>query len=194
MYSVALLVLALAASASAFAPVAAPARSGAVKAVENELGVLPPLGFWDPLGLSADGDMETFTRRRAVEIKHGRICMLAFIGYITTEYVRLPGQLSFSENINFADVPVGTAAYNAIPYAGWVQIIGIAGLFETIAWPASDYSCSYGWNVIDDAGDGDKLTKEIQNGRAAMIGIAGIWASEAFDADGVWPYTGTGVF
>merc|ERR1712072_686220 len=58
---------------------------------------------------------------------------------------------------------------------GWVQIIGICGLFETVAWPASDYSCSYGWQVIDDAGDGDKLTKEIQNGRAAMIGIAGIW-------------------
>lgn len=39
-------------------------------AVEDELGVLPPLGFWDPLGLSEDESR--FERRRAVEIKHGR--------------------------------------------------------------------------------------------------------------------------
>ena len=32
-----------------------------------------PIGFWDPLGLSADKDEATFKRRRAVEIKHGRI-------------------------------------------------------------------------------------------------------------------------
>jgi hypothetical protein len=32
-----------------------------------------PYYFWDPLGLSADKDEATFKRRRAVEIKHGRI-------------------------------------------------------------------------------------------------------------------------
>ena len=177
------------------APVAAfmaPGQQSASKIVlSGDIGIDP--GPITPGGLMFE-DVEGLARRRAVEIKHGRICMLAFIGYITTEYVRLPGQLSFSENLNFADMPLGAKAYGAIPLFGWVQIIGIGGLFETVAWPASDYSCSYGWTAIDDAGDGDKLTKEIQNGRAAMIGIAGIWASEAFDADGVWPYTGTGVF
>ena len=39
----------------------------------KELGVQEPIGFWDPLGLSADKDEATFKRRRAVEIKHGRI-------------------------------------------------------------------------------------------------------------------------
>ena len=39
----------------------------------TELGVQDPIGFWDPLGLSADKDQATFKRRRAVEIKHGRI-------------------------------------------------------------------------------------------------------------------------
>ena len=39
----------------------------------KELGVQDPVGFWDPLGLSADKDEATFKRRRAVEIKHGRI-------------------------------------------------------------------------------------------------------------------------
>ena len=35
------------------------ARSSALKmSFENELGALPPTGYWDPLGLSAAGDAE----------------------------------------------------------------------------------------------------------------------------------------
>merc|ERR1711992_50179 len=48
-----------------------------LRAFENELGVQDPVGFWDPLGLSADGNLETFKRRRETEVKHGRISMLA---------------------------------------------------------------------------------------------------------------------
>merc|ERR1719471_1128614 len=64
-------------------------------AFESELGVQAPVGFWDPLGLAADGDAENFARRRETEIKHGRISMLATMGYITPELVgKLPGMLS----------------------------------------------------------------------------------------------------
>ena len=49
-------------------------------AFENELGVQAPLGFWDPAGLSSDGDAKEFYRRRVVEIKHGRVSMLACTG------------------------------------------------------------------------------------------------------------------
>ena len=34
-----------------------------LRAFEGELGVQAPVGFWDPLGLSADGDATTFKRR-----------------------------------------------------------------------------------------------------------------------------------
>merc|ERR1712217_298969 len=54
---------------------------GPLRAFETELGVQAPLGFWDPLGLSKDGDVPTFKRRRATEIKHGRVSMLAFLGW-----------------------------------------------------------------------------------------------------------------
>ena len=37
--------------------------------LQGELGVQAPVGFWDPLGLSADGDTEVFKRRREVELK-----------------------------------------------------------------------------------------------------------------------------
>ena len=40
-------------------------------------GVQPPLGYWDPAGLASDGDAREFYRRRVVEIKHGRVAMLA---------------------------------------------------------------------------------------------------------------------
>ena len=54
-----------------------------LRAFENELGVQAPVGFWDPAGFTADGSVENFKRRRATEIKHGRISMLATMGYIT---------------------------------------------------------------------------------------------------------------
>ena len=47
-----------------------------------------PVGFWDPLGFTADGDLLAFKRRRCVELKHGRISMLATMGYITPEVSR----------------------------------------------------------------------------------------------------------
>jgi len=41
--------------------------------------------FWDPAGFTADGSVENFQRRRQTELKHGRISMLATMGYITPE-------------------------------------------------------------------------------------------------------------
>ena len=32
-------------------------------------------GFWDPVGYTRDGSVETFKRRRETEIKHGRVAM-----------------------------------------------------------------------------------------------------------------------
>ena len=52
-------------------------------AFESELGVQAPVGFWDPVGFTADGDVAAFKRRRSVELKHGRICMMATMGVST---------------------------------------------------------------------------------------------------------------
>ena len=51
-----------------------------LRAFENELGVQEPVGLWDPVGFTADGDALSFKRRRHVELKHGRIAMLATMG------------------------------------------------------------------------------------------------------------------
>ncbi|WP_369335293.1 chlorophyll a/b-binding protein, partial [Natrialba sp. PRR66] len=75
------------ASAAAFAPAQQAARTSVATnmAFESELGAQAPLGFYDPLGLVADGDQEKFDRLRYVEIKHGRISMLAVAGYLAQE-------------------------------------------------------------------------------------------------------------
>merc|ERR1712003_618305 len=70
---------------------------------EGNIGDQPPLGFWDPAGFTRDGDIEKFTKRREVEIKHGRGSMIATIGYIVPEYFKLPGEISPSEGIKFED-------------------------------------------------------------------------------------------
>lgn len=81
---------------------------------ENELGAQAPLGFWDPLYWLEDADQERFDRLRYVEIKHGRICMLAVLGHIVQENVRLPGMLSISQNLSFEDMPNGLGAIGKV--------------------------------------------------------------------------------
>merc|ERR1712157_370100 len=96
-----------------------------LRAFENELGVQAPLGFWDPLGYTKDGNVENFQRRRQTELKHGRISMLATMGYMTPELTgKFPGYLSPSMGLKFADIPNGLAALSKVPALGWAQIIG----------------------------------------------------------------------
>merc|ERR1719195_1736961 len=110
-----------------------------LRAFENELGVQDPVGFWDPAGFTQDGSVENFKRRRQTEIKHGRVSMLATMGYITPELTgKLPGYLSPSMGLKFADVPNGLAAISKVPAAGWAQIVAY-GFF-------CEYSNGYGEN------------------------------------------------
>ena len=81
-------------SAAAFAPVPVAKTSTALAgAFDNEIGAASPeLGCWDPLGYVTDGNQERFDHLRGVELKHGRIAMLATWGYATTwSGARFPG-------------------------------------------------------------------------------------------------------
>merc|ERR1719458_571705 len=110
------------------------ARSSSLNmAFESELGVQPPLGFFDPLGMLNDADQERFDRLRYVEVKHGRICQLAFLGQIVTRAgIHLPGNIDYSGH-SFDSYPNGVAAVfgpDSIPTAGLVQIIAFIGILE----------------------------------------------------------------
>merc|ERR550514_1367005 len=106
MKSAAVVALALLESAQAFQ---APAAMKAGKAVqvsmfaEGDIGVLPPLGVWDPLGLIEKRDMR---RYEIMEIKHGRAAMLGFLHVIHLKAgVHFQGYLSPSAGLKFSDMP-----------------------------------------------------------------------------------------
>merc|ERR1719230_388014 len=150
-------------------------------AFENELGVQPPVGFWDPLGFTKDGNVDNFRRRRAVELKHGRLAMFAATGYIVPEYFKWPGYISPSQDLKFEDIPNGLAALSKVPALGWVQIAFFTGLIEGL-FGFDDYKNGtpgeYGWKVItsdDPEEKAKKLSAELANGRLAMVSIIGMF-------------------
>ena len=78
------------ASTTAFALSKVAHTSTALNAFESELGIQPPLGFSNPLELLDNADKERFDRLRYVEIKHGCISQLVFLGQIVHSSLRNP--------------------------------------------------------------------------------------------------------
>merc|ERR1719197_1409855 len=112
------------------AALAVQGRSGSVQMFsEGDIGVLPPLGVYDPLGLIETRDMR---RYEIMEIKHGRAAMLGFLHIIAIHAgIRVPGYLSVSQDLKFSDVPAGCfASLEAVPTAGWLQIMVLTCMQE----------------------------------------------------------------
>jgi len=182
----------LAGSAAAFAPAAKTSSSTSLQmSFENELGAQEPLGFFDPLGLLADADQERFDRLRAVELKHGLICQLAFLGYLTTwSGIRLPGSLG---DVPFADIPGGHDAVFKVPLFGIAQIIALAGVLELGGWKQKegsfpgDFSASpFPVGYIGSPSEEQQLklrAQELNQGRAAQMGVLGVLVHEQLDGN-----------
>jgi len=166
-----------------------PSRAGAVSmAVEDLVGGIndpifggtPEGKIFDPLGLGADE--ASLYRRRCVEIKHGRVCMIAFLGMtIGPNELITPSHalLSPSLDLHFDDIPGGIAAINAVPLAGWLQIVAVVGLHE-LTVNKQDYTkvpgeipTFLGFKPEDPAVFKEKQLKELKNGLLAMIAVLG---------------------
>jgi hypothetical protein len=178
-------ILATLASAVAFTPARVASRSSALKmGFESEIGAQAPLGFWDPLGLLKDADQERFDRLRTVETKHGRISQLAILGHlVTTAGVRLPGEIAYG--VPFSSVKNGLAALDTIPAAGIAQIIAFIGLIELgYAARKDDIEAAQlkasGWDAETIA---KKSAIELNNGRAAQMGILALMVHEKLNND-----------
>ena len=108
------LISALAGSAAAFAPAATRSTSSALNAfsIDNMPGALPPMGFFDPLGFAEKADEKTLKRYREAEVTHGRVAMLAVIGFFVGEAVEgssflFDAQISGPAITHFTQVPDG---------------------------------------------------------------------------------------
>jgi len=181
----------------------------------DEIGVLPPLGRWDPLQIREQGP-ERYRRFVEMEIKHGRLSMAAFLGVITTySGVRFPGYLSLSEEIKFSDIPGGAiSSWAALPTAAWFQIVLFISFCEISLLkqdpekaPGDVVPDGWAWARYPDGydvwlGDGStkqvgeeelilgktwKLNAERNNGRAAMMGITGMLIHESLTGNPVFP-------
>ena len=81
------------------------------------------MAFFNPLGYSKDGSTVAFIRRRTSVIKHGRISMLAAVGYAALEITGdLSGRLSPTLRLELNDIPDGLGAIDRVPFARSLQI------------------------------------------------------------------------
>jgi len=146
------------------------------------------LGFYDPAGMLKNASPARFGRLREVELKHGRVCMLAVAGYLTTAAgIRLPGDIDYI-GTSFDSIPYGLAALSAVPKEGLGQIIGFIFFLEMIMRDISgtgefigDFrngAIDFGWNKFDEATKLKKRAIELNQGRAAMMGILGLMIHE----------------
>lgn len=173
------------------------------------LGVQAPLGFFDPLGFTDGIDETEFQKLRVAELKHGRVAMLACLGYIVPYFAKLPGSLDLAGD-TFADVPNGLAALQALPPLGIAQIFLLAGALElgpfkeresndgTFVAPG-DYNFDP-LDVLTKAAAGSqfetgaevkarKQAIELANGRLAMMGAAGFIVGDLLNNGN--PYVGS---
>merc|ERR1719201_2804261 len=125
--------------------------------------------------------------------------MVAFLGMLVgpNEVIK-PSHalLAPSLDLHFDDIPGGIAAINAVPIAGWVQIVALVGLHE-LTVNKQDYTKVPGENPVflgfkpdDPATFKEKQLKELKNGRLAMIAVLGELMAQKVSGMGTYEQLG----
>lgn len=164
-------------NSAAFAPAKTTHTSTQLSSwVENTVvGVTPPCGYFDPLGLSVGKDDVTMQYYREAELKHGRVSMAACLGW----YLNAAG-VHPAFNSALSNDPLKAAA--ELPKVGWLQFVLGCGAIEWLAqqikerpgYEPGDLLGAAEWVDNSDEGWVSYQNKEINNGRLAMVAIMGI--------------------
>jgi hypothetical protein len=84
--------LLFAGSAAAFAPATTKNSKSASSlnafSIDEIPGALAPMGVFDPLGFAEKADEATLKRYREAEVTHGRVAMLATVGFLVGEKIQ----------------------------------------------------------------------------------------------------------
>ena len=122
-----------------------------------------------------------FAFYRTAELKHGRVCQLAVLGYVFPEFIRFPGDIA--PGIPFASIPNGLAALEAVPALGWIQMAFLIGFVDyrlTTYGSAVPFTNSKGFKeFINEDFEKIAVTKELQNGRLAMLAVLELFRHDA---------------
>jgi len=175
------------------------------------------IGLWDPLGC-LDGNFwgldneETIGYLRHAEIKHGRVAMAAFLGYIVQSTPVVSGPHAVLPFRGYEAGLTPPEQWDAIPLYGKLQILVLVGMLESYGEITEPHYTKGGLpgyyppikgkrpelklNLYDPLGwfneDKDKVRGrqvEINNGRLAMLGIFSFLA-ESKAPGAVPPLTG----
>eukprot|EP00429_Kryptoperidinium_foliaceum_P098431 CAMPEP_0176238242 /NCGR_PEP_ID=MMETSP0121_2-20121125/28263_1 /TAXON_ID=160619 /ORGANISM="Kryptoperidinium foliaceum, Strain CCMP 1326" /LENGTH=197 /DNA_ID=CAMNT_0017577709 /DNA_START=1 /DNA_END=594 /DNA_ORIENTATION=- len=189
--------IALATGASAFTGTQPASRSTAMRAAMDKMdGSIDLRGKefkFDPLKLAET--YEPFLPWfKECEIRHGRTAMLAVVGFIATDFVRIPGEM-----YSFEAIPKTIDAHDALLKSGpMYQLLLFIGLFDFIITAPAAVAASqgerepgdFGWTYFapkDPAKMQRKKDSEILNGRLAMCAIGGIATQSVITGHG-FPY------
>eukprot|EP00550_Attheya_septentrionalis_P000684 CAMPEP_0198287704 /NCGR_PEP_ID=MMETSP1449-20131203/6418_1 /TAXON_ID=420275 /ORGANISM="Attheya septentrionalis, Strain CCMP2084" /LENGTH=211 /DNA_ID=CAMNT_0043985689 /DNA_START=158 /DNA_END=793 /DNA_ORIENTATION=+ len=200
----------LAGSAAAFAPAPMQKTTTSLNydAVDELPGALAPIGLFDPLGFAEKADGPTLKRYREAELQHGRVGMLASVGFLVGEKVEGSSFL-FDASIKGPAI----THLSQVPDGFWALLIIAIGALETrraeVGWvsPADlapdspgtlreDYTPgNIGFDPLGLKPDTEEellimQTKELQNGRLAMLAAAGFMAQELTDGKGILEHLG----
>jgi len=162
-------------------------------------GAIAPLGYFDPIGFARQGlPLNDAKRLREAEVQHGRVAMLATVGYFFQE------ALAGTKGGGPFHI-VGTPANDQlqlIPLPAFALLTVFIGSLELyrakVGWvePKFEIGSNTLWTLRDTYYPGDigfdplglkpmenyafqrMQTKELSNGRLAMIGWAGMCAQE----------------
>jgi hypothetical protein len=103
-----------------------------LRALEDELNVQGPVGFWDPVCFTSDGNVEDFKRRPQTEFKYSRDAMLATVGYISlgiTAGLWLPASVYQYQILGRAE---RLRSNFKGPSSGWAQILAYGAFRELL--------------------------------------------------------------
>jgi hypothetical protein len=148
-------------------------------------------GF-DPLGVT---DALPVYLTRECELKHGRVCMLASVGWITTDLgVRFEGEAfqSVKTTVEAHDamvaegymLPFLMAIGTAEIYGGWLCYQGWRGDIDR---SAGDFFLGKQFLPKDTEGQKAMQLKELENGRLAMLAFSGM-VTMGVISEKPWPF------
>merc|ERR1739848_124778 len=134
--------------------------------VQSLPGILNPTGFFDPAGLSNDVSASELKRYREAELTHGRVAMLASLGFLV-------GESGFTPL--FIAVPETFRALR-----GWMEPTVPENYFQLRpGYTPGDLDFDpLGLKPEDPEALKEMQTKEIQHGRLAMLAAAGMIVQE----------------
>lgn len=175
------------------------------KAEDLKAGIFPPLGYFDPLNIAVNKGPGKLLFYREAELKHGRVCMLASLGFLVGEQFHplFGGNIDVPSYIAFQETPLEKFWYIVSVAIAIPEILFSIPQFEDPAPTLSPdtnvgtYKDKDTWTMRVDGripGDlgwdplGIKPTdpealldmqnKELAHARLAMIGMAGMVAQE----------------